>query len=157
MTLVEALVALVVLSVGMLGVAGLYVSAIRAERTAQVRTQAIALVDDMIDRIRANAQARDGYDMSTVTPAANSCVAATTPKPCTAENLAAEDLKLWTDAAASTLPGGAGNIVYTAATATGKPDTYTVSVTWAEPGDDGSGHPITLTYQNSLSLIPVTP
>lgn len=156
-TMVEALVALVVLSVGMLGIAGLYVSSLRAERTAQLRTQAVTLVNDMIDRIRANAQARAGYDLSKATPATNGCVAGDPPKPCKTEDMAAEDLQIWTDATKSTLPGGKGSIVYGPAASTGLPDTYTVSVQWNEPGEGKDGAPLTLTYTNSLSLIAVTP
>ncbi len=156
-TMVEALVALVVLSVGMLGIAGLYVSSLRAERTAQLRTQAITLVNDMIDRIRANAQARAGYDLATVVPAVKNCVAAATPSPCTSADMAAEDLKIWTDAAKNTLPGGKGTIAYAAAAATGQPDTYAVTVEWVEPGSGPDGEPLTLNYTNSLSLIAVTP
>jgi type IV pilus assembly protein PilV len=156
-TMVEALVALVVLSVGMLGIAGLYVSSLRAERTAQLRTQAVTLVNDMIDRIRANAQARAGYDMSKATPASHDCVASSAPSPCTSEEMAAEDLKTWTDSAKDTLPGGKGNIAYSPAAATGQPDTYAVTVEWVEPGTGADGAPMTLQYTNSLSLIAVTP
>ena len=58
-SLVEAMVALMVLSIGMLGIAGLYVESLRAGRTAIYRTQAINLASDMAERIRANAQAGD--------------------------------------------------------------------------------------------------
>lgn len=156
-TMVESLVALLVLSVGMLGIAGLYVSSLRAERTAQLRTQAITLVNDMMDRIRANAQARGGYDLSKVTPGVKSCVAAETPTPCKTEDLALEDLKVWTDAAKDTLPGGKGTVTYAAGGGVGLPDTYTITVEWQEPGDRPDGGPITLQYKNTLSLIPVTP
>jgi type IV pilus assembly protein PilV len=155
--MVEALVALVVLSVGMLGIAGLYVSSLRAERTAQLRTTAVQLVNDMIDRIRANAQARAGYDLSTATPAIKGCLASSAPSPCTSEDLAAEDLKVWTDATENFLPGGKADIVYTPAPATGQPDTYEVSVEWVEPGTGPDGKATTLNYRNSLSLIAVTP
>jgi len=51
---VEVLVALIVLSIGMLGIAALYLEGLRATRDALVRTQAVALTADMADRIRAN-------------------------------------------------------------------------------------------------------
>ena len=56
-TMVESLVALVVTSVGMLGIAGLYVTGIKAGRSALLRTQAVNLASDMADRIRANRRA----------------------------------------------------------------------------------------------------
>ena len=43
-TMVESLVALVVLSIGLLGIASLYVTSLRTGRTALIRTQAVSLV-----------------------------------------------------------------------------------------------------------------
>ena len=60
-SIVEALVALVVLSVGMLGIAALYVESLRAGRTAVYRTQAVNLAADMADRIRANRSVPDSW------------------------------------------------------------------------------------------------
>ena len=57
-TIVEALVALVVLAVGMLGIASLYVTTLRASGSATSRMQAINLAGDLGDRIRANRTAR---------------------------------------------------------------------------------------------------
>src|SRR5690606_1731695 len=53
-SLLEAMVALVVLSVGMLGIAALHGQSLAASRTAQLRTQAVNLAGDMADRIRVN-------------------------------------------------------------------------------------------------------
>lgn len=59
-SLVESLVALAVLSAGLLGVAALQVSGLRANGGAYYRTQATALAADLAERIRANpAAARD--------------------------------------------------------------------------------------------------
>ena len=58
-TIVEALVALVVLAVGMLGIASLYVTTLRASGSAMSRMQAINLASDLGDRIRANRTAED--------------------------------------------------------------------------------------------------
>ena len=63
-TLVEVMVALIVLSVGMLGIAALFTQGLSAGRTAIFRTQAVNLVSDLADRIRANRSAqaaRDGF------------------------------------------------------------------------------------------------
>ena len=48
------MVSLVVLSVGMIGIAALYAQGLGAGRTALYRTEAVNLVGDMADRIRAN-------------------------------------------------------------------------------------------------------
>jgi len=49
-TLVEAMVALVVLAVGMLGIAGLYVTTLRSGGGAIYRMQAVNLAADLADR-----------------------------------------------------------------------------------------------------------
>ncbi|WP_106475588.1 type IV pilus modification protein PilV [Phytohalomonas tamaricis] len=54
-SLIEVLVTLVVLSVGIMGAAGLQFSAMRANEEALQRTRATLLVEGMIERIRANA------------------------------------------------------------------------------------------------------
>jgi type IV pilus assembly protein PilV len=54
MTLVEILVALVVISVGLLGVAALQLVSLRNSQGSYLRSQATALADDIIDRMRAN-------------------------------------------------------------------------------------------------------
>lgn len=60
-TIVEGLVALVILSVGMLGIASLYVASLKTGRTALTRTNAVNLVNDMLDSIRANGTATTSY------------------------------------------------------------------------------------------------
>lgn len=52
--LIESLVALVVVSVGMIGIAALYGHGLRAETTALYQTVAVNLAADMADRLRAN-------------------------------------------------------------------------------------------------------
>jgi type IV pilus modification protein PilV len=59
--LVESLVALVVVSVGMIGIAALYGQGLSASRTALYRTQAVNLASDMADRIRLNRQGAASY------------------------------------------------------------------------------------------------
>ncbi len=74
-TMVEALVALVVLSIGLLGIAGLFVESLRNSRTALFRTHAANLAGDIADRIRANGNGRDAYDTTPYAgaPALHAC------------------------------------------------------------------------------------
>jgi type IV pilus assembly protein PilV len=152
-TMVESLVALVVLSVGMLGIASLYVSSLKAERSAQIRTQAINLVSDMADRIRANVPAREYYGVAKYgTPSLHNCVVTSN---CSITDLAEDDLARWIDTAKKTLPGTTqapkATVVVTTA-AGGLPDQYRIAVAWREPGDETD-----LTYQNTLEIIPGKP
>ncbi|MGE8069079.1 type IV pilus modification protein PilV [Pseudomonas sp. NPDC089569] len=57
MSLIEVLVALVVLGVGMLGAAALQLSALKYTDSARMTSQASFIAYDMMDRIRANAAA----------------------------------------------------------------------------------------------------
>jgi type IV pilus assembly protein PilV len=125
-TMVEAMVALVVLAVGMLGIAGLYVTTLRSGSSAIFRTQAINLATDMADRIRANRRANLAYN----NPAANNnCFGAAATADCTAAQLAANDLFLWNAQLAQLLPSGTGTVAVVGA---GAPYTYTITVTWQE-------------------------
>ena len=53
-SLIEVLIALIIMSVGMLGIAGLYVQSMQAGRTSMLRHHAVTLAGDIADRIRAN-------------------------------------------------------------------------------------------------------
>jgi type IV pilus modification protein PilV len=85
--LVEVMVALVVLSLGMLGIAGLQLSSIRNTQSAYYRSQAVASMNDLAERIYANAPgARSGQYNKSDSSTANFCAA--TPKICTRESSA---------------------------------------------------------------------
>lgn len=156
MTLVEALVALIVLSIGMLGIAALYVETTRANRTATIRTQAVSFVQDMADRIRANPRAQGSYDFAAYggAPAKRNCVAvAGAAANCNEDELAEDDLAWWREAVLAALPGSVPNVRYTAGPGGGRPDQYQISVQWTEPGNP----PENYSYQTNIEFIAATP
>src|SRR6185295_1538044 len=53
-TMIEVLVSLVVLSIGLLGVAALQLTSLRSNHSSAMRSQATFLAYDIIDRMRAN-------------------------------------------------------------------------------------------------------
>lgn len=53
-TLIEVLVAIVILSIGLLGLAGLQATSIKSNEGSYYRSQATILANDIIDRMRAN-------------------------------------------------------------------------------------------------------
>lgn len=65
MTLIEVLVALLILAVGLLGAAAVQIKALQYTDSARMTTQASFIAYDMLDRIRANAAA----DYSVAMPA----------------------------------------------------------------------------------------
>lgn len=54
LTLVESLIALVILSIGLLGLAGMQLNSMQATQNAQMRTEAFQLASALADRMRAN-------------------------------------------------------------------------------------------------------
>ena len=124
-TLVEVLVALLIMSVGLLGVAALYVDNLRKGRTALVRTQAATLAGDMADRIRVNREGGAAFARMTGRRCADLAMNAS------ADEAAANDLACWQDEVAKQLPNGIGTVVRDSSTL---PPTYTVTVSWSETG-----------------------
>ncbi|WP_405222589.1 type IV pilus modification protein PilV [Lentisalinibacter sediminis] len=125
-TLIEALIAMVVMSVGMLGIAGLYLQTLQAGRTSQFRTQAVTLAGDVADRIRANRTAGIAYAGA---GADNDCDTGLVD--CDADQMAQHDIFLWSQQAQQTLPGGDVEVALDQLTV---PWTYTVTVNWDEAG-----------------------
>jgi type IV pilus modification protein PilV len=104
-TMLEILIALLVLSLGMLGLAGLMATSLRNGLSASHRTQATWMAYDIIDRMRANrALALSGsYTSAVGTPGTCS---STVPTGATA----AYDLTAWRNQIACVLPAGDGAI-----------------------------------------------
>jgi type IV pilus assembly protein PilV len=126
-TLIEVMVALAVVSIGMLGIASLYTQALGAARTTQYRSQAINLLSDMADRIRGNRLGGAAYAGA----AANNNCDLSGGGTCTPAQMAAHDLFSWGAQVQALLPGGASNVARNAATL---PPTYTITVQWDEVG-----------------------
>lgn len=133
-SLIEVLIALIVMSVGMLGIAGLYVHGMQAGRTSQFRHHAVLLAGDVADRIRANPDAGAAYVDAGVAPApGTNCIAGGVD--CTAPEMAANDMYLWDQQAQGTLPDGDVTVTYDNGAI---PSVYTVTIDWVEAGDDRS-------------------
>jgi type IV pilus assembly protein PilV len=133
-SIVEAMVALVVMSVGMLGIAGLYVASLKAGRTAILRTQAVNLAADIADRIRANRLAKDAYDTGVAAPCSVPGGGATLAET-TSRNLAATDTCQWRASVIAALPAATVQIQFLLGAPAGMPNNYTITLNWAEPGE----------------------
>mgnify|MGYP001812258569 FL=1 len=105
-TLIEVLVSVLVLSIGLVGVAALQGVSLKNTQSAFMRSQATALAYDLADRMRANLlSARTGkYDPGTAAAVA-ACKSTTG---CTAQDMAKNDLAEWNAAIATYLPMGQG-------------------------------------------------
>jgi type IV pilus assembly protein PilV len=136
-TLLEILIALVVLSIGLLGIAALQGVGLRTSHGAQLTSQASVLAYDIADRIRANPQSLATYNGRT-TDTVNCDNPPTAP-------LHEADLAEWSCAVRALLPNGTGGIVGTEVSAviggvTRTITTYTITLEWTdrqlEEGDD---------------------
>lgn len=67
MTLVEVLIAAIVLGIGLLGVAALQVNALQGAGNAQLRSKATDLTSSLVDRVRANLDALNTYNTAVAT------------------------------------------------------------------------------------------
>ncbi|QBQ56270.1 type IV pilus modification protein PilV [Nitrosococcus wardiae] len=127
-SLLEVLISVVILSIGLLGLAGLQATGLRNNHSAYLRSQATLLAYDIFDRMRANRTAalNGSYNLAIdATPA-------TPPKDCTAVNcvateLAAYDLNDWIQNLTTALPAGDGQVSQPAAAT---PSVVTVTVQW---------------------------
>ena len=126
-SLVEVLIALIIMSVGMLGIAGMYVQSMQAGRTSMFRHQAVTLAGDVADRIRANPRAGIAYAGF---GANHNCVGAGVD--CSEAQMAANDILIWDQEALDSLPNGD---VIVAFDDTVNPPLYTITIQWTEPGE----------------------
>lgn len=108
-TLLEVLIAIVVVAFGLLGLAGLQLFALKNNQSASARVAATSLASDMIDRMKSNFQGviagdynkPSTADYNTLNPTCNTTG-------CTPAQLAQHDLSEWRLRVAQALPGGVG-------------------------------------------------
>jgi type IV pilus assembly protein PilV len=106
-TLLEILVAIVVLSLGLLGLAGLQATSLKNNQVAYYRSIATQQAQDIADRMRANMLGiPTGNYTITNTPAAQDCIGSS----CSPAVMAQSDANLWNSANARLLPGGSGAV-----------------------------------------------
>lgn len=134
-TLLEVLIAIVVLSFGLLGLAGIQAVGIKNTSDANARTLAIQQAYDMADRIRANAvgAAAGAYDSIAATiPADPGCISSG----CSATQLRDYDQRFWNTNNQNMLSSGKGTVAV-ANDASGVPTAipnkqYLITVMWNE-------------------------
>lgn len=103
-SLVEILVAVLIFAIGLLGVAGMQVYALKMNSNSQTRTQANLLAQDMVERMRSNPVQQNAYGMSF-----SDCTTAVTGSP-SAVDIAANDRRNWCLQLDRDLPQGQGAV-----------------------------------------------
>ena len=122
-TLIEALVTLLILSVGALGIASMQLAGLKYASGSYGRTQAVILADDMANRLKSNrvfalglddsgeiAQANSPYELLTFDAPTPTVAVDCATETCAPDELADFDLQAWRNELARVLPSGRGMI-----------------------------------------------
>ncbi|MGA9851440.1 MAG: type IV pilus modification protein PilV [Gammaproteobacteria bacterium] len=160
-SLLEVLISLVILSVGLLGIAGLMGTTVKSNDSAYMRTQATTLAYNIIDRMRANLPAVTSGDYDVTMPA--SAATGSNPTTCTGTvcssvDLATYDQGQWEHDLATVLPQGRGSITTASSATSANPaavTTVTVTVLWndsrAHDSLQKSAVPVATTFSLAVS------
>ena len=147
--MLEVLIAVLVFSLGVIGLAGLLIFAIQSNHVAYLRTQATFLAHNMAARMGANPAGlwAGDYDITALDAAGTSvpsCAAG-----CSPADLATHDIAAWSQQVNTFLPNAKGTITCTTAGLAVKPNvlqtnmrppyggTCSMSLTWNEAGGAG--------------------
>lgn len=134
-TLIEVLIALLILAIGVLGIAALQFKGLRYSHDANLRSQINFLAWDIADRMRLNRANAADYETATHTadPTHNhNCDPEATG--------AADDIDCWLDQVETVLPAGSQ------ASIAGPTDSrYTVQLSWTDR--EGEPHVVEYTFQ----------
>jgi type IV pilus modification protein PilV len=105
-SLIEVLVAVMIFSVGLVGLAGLLIMSTRSNQAAYLRTQVVYLAHNMADRMSANPSAVwDGSYNSNSYPTATSVTTkCDLSSSCTPDDLATHDMQMWSTQLTTFLP-----------------------------------------------------
>lgn len=141
-SLIEVLVTVIVLAIGLLGLAGLQLNSLRFTYSAYQSSQATVMTYDILDRMRANAGAAQtgAYDIAIGTePGESSCTGGGAN--CSSGDMAGADIFEWKEALAAVLPAGDGSIARNG-------DLFIITIQW----DDSRGEqdPKSLTVETTL-------
>jgi len=123
-TLIEVLVTVIILAIGLLGLAGLQLGGLRYSFSAYQRSQATIMANDIVDRMRANRNVATagGYDID-IGDDPNDVDCTGVGANCSAASLANADLFEWKQSLADTLPAGDGAIANNGGT-------FTITIQW---------------------------
>ena len=138
-SLIEVLIAILILAIGLLGMAHMQASGMRSTHGAYLRTQATFLAGDILDSMRANVTAARAGSYDIAFGGAG-----------TAGTVEGNDLIAWKAALAAALPAGDGQI-----TTTGSD--VTVEIAWTGLRQDETvNQAIVATGQNKLFTVDTT-
>ena len=144
--LIEVLVALLIFSLGLAGVAALLVNGMAVAGTANIRSEAVTYAQTGVEMMRSNMGAYttgwyDGTNTSGAAPALVTCTGS-----CDADETANNDFAEWRTRLANSLPAGTGFICMDSSPDDGQPaalacdgnGTNVIKIFWADSRDTES-------------------
>jgi type IV pilus assembly protein PilV len=123
-TIVEALAALLVMAVGIIGIAALYSDQVQTNPDAQLHREAAQLAEKIADRIRNTKEGHAGF-ATTIGVLCDQESRLKLP-----QDIAAREAACWEDEVERKLPSGLGTITRDTLTT---PPTYVIAVSWSAP------------------------
>lgn len=132
-TIIETLAALLVIAVGVIGVAALYYDNVHATPGDALHSQAAQLAEHIAERIRSNEDGRVGF-ASTI-----GVVCGGKSKRNTPQDEAAQEAACWKADVERALPSGLGSVTRDLSTT---PVTYVVAVSWSAPDGGAASYVI---------------
>lgn len=131
--LIEAMVAIVIMALGILGILGVQMRSLADTQTSVRRAQAIRAIEDLSERMKVNPSALTNIDSYAIgwgsTTSPTDCAA----NACDAKTLAQSDVQQWRESVQKSLPLADANVFVTPdETLTGNRRQLGVMVSWRE-------------------------
>lgn len=142
-TLIEVLVALVVLCIGLLGVASLQLTSLKSNHGSAMRTQATYLAYDIVDRMRANRPAALAGSYNIELGGAGA-----------AGTVAGNDLIAWKQNIANTLPAidNDGEVEPADGSVEQNGNIFTITIRWNDWDDSGANTRVPIEFTMDTQL-----
>lgn len=159
-TLIEVLIAVLVLSLGLLGVATTLLVSVRSAGSNYLKQQAVQYTYDITDRMRANFQVANDptsgnpYAVALTKPSGDIPGQNCAEAECNATEMAAFDVWQWKNLLKNNLPGGVGGIVVSP-TGTAHLTKVQVTINWTNQPvrTSFSGGPVAAVPVQALSVV----
>jgi type IV pilus assembly protein PilV len=157
-TLLEVLIALLIFSLGLLGLAGLMVVSVKTNQSAYLRTQASFLAQSMADRMRANIAVIDAYEGTYNSGSEGDATCDDTA--CDPTALAANDRAVWSRQLVTFLPPNSTASIECDGASLGAPQTAgaatydglcTFIMRWSESRLEASNDPASLVEEQRFA------
>ena len=146
-TLIEVMVALVIFTISLLGLAGLQVAALRDNHLANLNTIATQLAEDMAERLRANpvGVGNGSYDNIDSDPGHEDCYGSS----CSPDAVSRLDAHEWLTAIGEALPSGKGRVIRNV-------NGFTITIMWDQERTGATGTGCSGDYTTDLKCLSLT-